>query len=445
VQLILEKKFSEMKKQIIILFSFFIQLFSCNQVFSFIFMSAITQPAIAQSEKFGQVIYTVPPGWKAAKYQNGALISPGDLPPKEYLAIQIMQRMNFSGPIEQALEKAYDETCNLLQVTKMREVTGKNYNALESKTSFKGWEYIRSSGGIQVNNGTPYPDEYGFDLFVIKVNSRYERIAVVKSRNTCNGLSKYYPSDRLKYADAIENFLFSLKFDDWKEPVVTNGTLKGNVFVGVWQGLSMSTGLAKPGAELGAELKLKQLILFSNGQAYFGKNFPVEGLDGINTLVQSENDRRDWGYYSFNSGRGILKLPYGEVPMRVENNKLIITTNKTDHGFLKLNDVDYVKFSGTYAMSEWNGTLPTISFTPDGKFTDNGAIRILYHEYIDCLNPALAPGSGMYDVKNHSVIFNYSDGRKIKIAFTEAGFDKNSADPSSTLVFAFNNDVLKRK
>ena len=64
-------------------------------------------------------------------------------------------------------------------------------------------------------------------------------------------------------------------------------------------------------------------------------------------------------YYSFNSGRGILKLPYGEFPMRVENNMLVITTNKTDHGFIKLNDVDYVKFSGTYAMSEWNGMIPT--------------------------------------------------------------------------------------
>jgi hypothetical protein len=57
----------------------------------------------------------------------------------------------------------------------------------------------------------------------------------------------------------------------------------------------------------------------------------------------------------------------------------------------------------------------------------------------------LAPGSGTYELRNHSIIFQYSDGRKIKIAFTEAGFDKNNADPSSTLLVGFNNDVLKRK
>jgi len=131
--------------------------------------------------------------------------------------------------------------------------------------------------------------------------------------------------------------------------------------------------------------------------------------------------------------------------MRVENDKLVITTNKTDHSFIRLNDVDYVKFSGTYVMQEWNGIIPTVTFTPDGKFIDKGAIRILYHEYVDCLNAALTPGSGRYEVKNHSVIFNYNDGRTIKIAFTEAGFDKNNADPSSKLVFAFNNDVLRRQ
>ena len=152
------------------------------------------------------MIYTVPPGWKLTKYEDGARISPADLPTGEYLAIQVMKPLDFTGNIEQALEKSYDETCAVLQVTKMREVSGGDYTATEAKKSFRGWEYIRCSGGIHVNNGTPYPDEYGLDLFVIKVNSRFERLAVVKSRNTCGGLSRYYPSDRLKYADVLKTF-----------------------------------------------------------------------------------------------------------------------------------------------------------------------------------------------------------------------------------------------
>ena len=403
----------------------------------------IMQPIISQAGKFDHLIYTVPAGWKETKYQNGIqlAISPA---PKELLTIKILQAMNFSGTIEQALEKSYDETCAILQVTKMREVSGANYTAKEPKKSFRGWEYIRCSGGIHVNNGTPYPDEYGLDLFVIKVNSRFERIAIVKSRNTCNGLSRYYPSDRLSYNNIIEEFLFSLQFSDWQQPIVNVATAKGDGIIGAWQGIGMSVGLSKPGAELGAELKVLQLIFFSNGQAYFGKNFPAEGLDELNTWIKAENNRRDWGTYTFSNGKGVLKMPYGDIPLRLDNNKLTVTTNKTDHVYIKQNPVDGTKLNGTYALSEWNGIIPSISFTPDGKFIDKAALRILYHEYVDCLNPALTPGSGTYEIKNHSAIFTYNDGRIIKIAVTGTGFDKNNSSPA-TLTLSFNEDVMKKQ
>ena len=398
---------------------------------------------ISQTEKFGQLNYTVPAEWKLAKYQNGVLITAPQLAAKEFLAIEILQTINFPGTIQQALEAAYDKTCTELQVTKMNEVNGGNYNAIEPKKSFKGWEYIRCSGGVQVNNGTPYPDEYGIDLFLVKINNRYERIAILKSRNTCNGLSRYYPSDRLEFANAIENFLFSIRFDDWQEPSVIQGTIKGTGIIGVWQGISLSVGLSKPGASLGAELTSKQLILFSNGQAYFGKNFPVQGLDELNTWIAAENNRRDWGIYSFSNGKGVLKMPYGDIPLRLDNNKLIVTTNKTDHSFIRFNATDDIKFEGTYVLSEWNGKIPSITFTADGKFTDNGALRILFHEYIECLNPAIKQDSGVYIIKNYSLLFNFSDGRKLKIAFP--GTDLNKNNTQQYIVASFNYDVLQKQ
>lgn len=409
----------------------------------FILSMTAMQSSFSQSEKFGQLIYTPPAGWKLAKYQNSVElgISPA---PKELLLIDLLPALNFSGTMQQAFEISYDETCAILQVTKMNEVSGKNYSAQEARKSFRGWEYIRGSGGIQVNNGTLYPDEYGLELFVIKINNRFERIAIVKSRNTCGGLSRYYPSDRLSLHNTIENFLFSLQFSDWQEPVVKPGTVKGDGVIGVWRGLSMSVGNAKPGTELGAELKGKNLILFSNGQVFFGNNFPIEGLEELNTWIAAENNRRDWGTYTFSNGKGVLKMPYGDIPLRIDNGKLIVTTNKTDHGFIKLNPVDGTKLNGMYTLSEWNGIIPTISFTPDGNFIDKGAVRILYHEYTDCLNEALTPGTGTYEIKNHSMIFNYSDGRKINIAIPGSGFNKTNSTPS-TLILSFNEDELKRQ
>ena len=80
----------------------------------------IMQQSFAQSEKFGRMIYTPPPGWKITKYQNSVEL--GIAPaPKELLLINILPAMNFPGTLEQALEKSYDETCAILQVTKMNE------------------------------------------------------------------------------------------------------------------------------------------------------------------------------------------------------------------------------------------------------------------------------------------------------------------------------------
>jgi len=398
--------------------------------------------------KFGSLDYQIPKGWNVTKYPDGDILIPVDLPKDEVLQIWIQQSMNFSGTMEQALQKSFDETVEQIQATKMNDVNGGNYSKQPAKISFRGWEYIRCSGGIHMGGGN-YPPEYGLDLFVIRVNGRFEKISILKSRKNCS-YSTYYASDRLKYYNDIENFLFSLQFPDWKEPVVKTGIAKGDGITGDWQGISMSVGLAKPGAELGAEYKGKHLILFSNGQAYFGTNFPVEGLDELNTWIKAENNRRDWGTYTFSNGQGVLKLPYADIPLRMENDKLVITTNKTDHGFIKTKFFDGARFNGVYALSskdfsgQETGKTPVISFTADGKFTDNGALNILNHAYVDCINSAKEPGSGTYEVKNYSVVFNYNDGRKIKIAFTGADYDKNDPSPP-TLRMSFNEDPMKRQ
>jgi hypothetical protein len=95
-------------------------------------------------------------------------------------------------------------------------------------------------------------------------------------------------------------------------------------------------------------------------------------------------------------------------------------------------------------MSESYGIHPVITFTADGKFNDNGAIRILNHEGNTCVNPGFKPGSGTYDVKDYTVTFNYTDGRKIKIAYLGTGYDKNNLSPA-TLRMSFNDDPLNRQ
>jgi hypothetical protein len=95
-------------------------------------------------------------------------------------------------------------------------------------------------------------------------------------------------------------------------------------------------------------------------------------------------------------------------------------------------------------MSEAYGKIPAITFTADGRFSDNGAIRVLTHEYNDCINPGILPGSGTYEVKDYTITFNYTDGRKVKIAFLGTEYDIRNQSPA-ILRMSSNEDPMMRR
>ncbi|HRB30356.1 MAG TPA: hypothetical protein PK872_02490 [Ferruginibacter sp.] len=397
--------------------------------------------------KFGLMNYTSPAGWSHQSFPDGVVFKPLDIPPGEYLSIQIMQPLNFSGSMEQALQQSFDEAAAMYNGTKMNYAgSGASYQKTEAKKSFQGWEYIRANGGIRIGTGD-YPPEYGLDMFVTKINNRFERMAILKSRtiNRSCSMSAFYADERQQYKTAIDNFLFSLQFTDGPQPLITQSkSLEGGGIKAVWRGISMNVSTATTSQPIGLGYNVFTPIFLSNGQAYFGPKFYSEGLNDVDTRVLAELYRRDWGTYTFSTGRGVLKMPYGDIPLRMEGNTLIITANHTDHRFYQLPSVDGAKFNGTYTMSEAYGKIPAITFSADGRFSDNGAIRVLYHEYNECINPALAPGSGAYEVKDYTITFSYSDGRKIKIAFLGTEYDINNQSPSM-LRMSNNEDPMTRQ
>lgn len=388
--------------------------------------------------KFGLMNYAPPAGWSEEKFSDGVVFKPLNLPADEHVAIQIMQPLNSSGTLEQALAQSFEETTTMYNGTSMYQSDGK-YSKNAAQKSFNGWEYIRGKGGIQIENGTAYKTEVGLELFVIKINNRFERVAILESRKYCGGVSRYYATDRINYRNSIENLLYSLQFSDFKSSVLKPGTANGTGVIGVWEGTIQSTGAAT-----GVRLEVFSPIFLTNGQVYFGNKFPTEGLDELNTRIPPELYPRNWGTYTFTNGKGILKMPFADIPFRIENDKLIVTKNQRDWPFYKLNSVDGAKFNGTYKMSESYGIIPVITFTVEGQFTDNGVIRVLYHEGTNCINPGFIAGSGTYEVKNYSILFNYTDGRKIKLAFMGTGYDKSNSSPSK-LQMSFDENTLTRQ
>ena len=400
--------------------------------------TAMPASATGTTGKFRLMNYNAPAGWSHQVFEDGVVFKPSDLPANEHLAIQIMEPLNTSGTLEQALAQSFEEATIMYNATSMYQSDGK-YGKNASKKSFNGWEYIRGKGGIKVNDGTQFGTEYGLELFVIKINNRFERVAIFESRPSCPPLySRYYTTDRISYRNGIENLLFSIQFTDFNSSALQPGSVNGSGIIGIWQGTIQSTDVA------GFKLDVYSPIFFTNGQVYFGSKFPLEGLDGVNSRTLAEHNQRNWATYTFSNGRGVLKMPFGDIPFRTEGDKLIVTKNQMDWHFTKLPSVDGARFNGTYVMSESYGKIPSISFTADGRFTDNGTVKVLCHEYVDCVNPATIPGSGRYEVKDYTITFNYTDGRKIKIAFPAAGYDIKNQSPA-TLRMSFNEDPMKRQ
>ena len=396
--------------------------------------NTVSVSANAGNGKFGLMMYNAPAGWSQQVFGDGVVFKPLDLPADEQLAIQIMEPLNASGSLEQALSQSFEEATVMYNGTSMYQAGGK-YAQNAALKSFNGWEYIRGKGGINVRNGT----ELGLELFVVKINNRFERIAILESRKYCGGVSRYYASDRINYRNDIENLLYSLQFSDFNAAVLKSGTTNGGGIIGLWEGTIQSTGAAT-----GVRLEVFSPIFFNNGQVYFGNKFPTEGLDGLNSRIPPELYPRNWGTYTFSNGSGILKMPFAEIPMRLQGNKLIFSKNQMDWPMYKLNSVDGARFNGTYVMSKSYDIIPTITFTADGRFIDNGVVRVLYHEGNTCVNPGFKQGSGTYEVRNHTMLFNYADGRKIKIAFIGTDYDKNNLSPS-TLRMSYNDDPMTRQ
>jgi hypothetical protein len=399
----------------------------------------VNQPGPAV-QHFGHMMYTPLENWKLQQYTNGAILTPNDIPDDEYLELRIMAASPFSGSLQQALAGTWNEALQQLVLTPLATPS---YAIETEKRSYKGWNYIKAGGFVKNDKG----DQYKLYLFVIQLEDRIERVAILSIlKRRPDNSSGYYRTwyENPAYQDKINSFLFSLKFDDRKEPDYANGSLDGNGIVGLYAGLRMNA----PG---GARLQATYAVLFSNGQVYYRDKLPPAGFDGKDTWVEAEWNIRNWGRYDWQNGKGLLKFGYGNIPARISGSDLILTTQNTEHTYIKIPSVDGAVFNGTYAFDgNWSTDShpdrkpPSIIFTADKKFTDNGALKILGHAGDGPFDVTAQPGSGTYDIKNYSILFTYSDGRKLQIAFSGLNYDRKNQSPA-TLTLSFNNDILLKK
>jgi len=273
---------------------------------------------------------------------------------------------------------------------------------------------------------------------LIQVGNRFERVAALT--NYVNMPYQETPLFSPKYYDTFNRFVFSLKFKNHVEPNLPEGSLKGEGIVGVWMGL----GLHFNALQKNLQYEATTAAFYSNGMVFYNSKLQTFLFEGMSPILAREVTPRWWGNWTFDKGSGTMKLIYGEIPIELRGEHLILTTNKTEHKFGKLAPVDGTRLEGTWAFGEYQGKIPRITFTEQGRFKDEGAVKILEHSTYTLYSTGSKPGEGTYEVKNWTLLLHYSDGREFTTAFLGLGAKPMDSQPAE-LVLGYNHDKLKRQ
>jgi hypothetical protein len=379
------------------------------------------------TQTFDNFIYQVPEGWTSKNASTYLEVFPQQAMPEEVFSIILLKGKISNASLQQELANCWNEFAGMLGAQLLTEVSGKNYNPDEISKSFDGWDYITGHGSIRKGN------DYFVHAYIIRVKERIERVIVFAKEIRLDAVrSNIDPSvHHTPYYYIITDFIFNLRFTNLQRPEISKPTWKGTGVLGTWAGIGF----------LGGELKTTFAIFFSNGQVFYGSRFPLFGLYELDTYADKERTQRYWGTYTFQDGKGTVKMPYASFPIRLEGDKLVMAPVNEEHKFIRMPSVDDVRLNGTWMITDENDRPVTITFRSDGTFSDKGALRILDHSIYQYYSIADNGGSGNYLVKDYTIIFNYSDGRQLRVAFPGKQFTPGNNSPKE-LVLSFNDDSL---
>ena len=346
-------------------------------------------------ERFENITFTPPAGWRVQRGTSGVSLTPPRLLPGEVLQITLLAGRPFSGTLASQFAPAWNEVMSIFGATSMRTVNGGLYDLDEPGRSLRGWEYLHGMGGMITDNGRA---RWDVDLYLIRAGDRLERAVVLSSEFRVN-LSTLHADQNPIHERAIRKFIFTLDFANQPSKPVAPATLT-RATSGVWGGTAMSFG----------QYKATFAILFDDGTAFFGPNLPTKGLDGIDPSIEQPRASRYWGTYTMSGGAGEIRVPPGPIPMRVVGTVLEVNPLGTVHRFARIAQPDARQVEGTWCLKDG----ACLQLGPSGRFRDTGAARVVEHSTYDYPESPTG-GDGTYLVKDYTLILRYSTGQEFRI------------------------------
>ena len=384
--------------------------------------SAPNATAARGPQRFDNITFTPPAGWTVRRAGGVIELAPTDAKGQERVQVLLLPGRRTPGPLATELEGGWAEVRSLLGAELMLTVNRVPFDVEQPTRSLGGMEYQRATGGMRRADGT-----YSVELYVFRAGDRAERAAVV-SRDFRDNAVMVTSRSNPRYSRAIREMLFTMAFENEPARVRARPALTAGGIVGVWAGLSMSTG----------RIETNFAIFLDDGTAYFGPKFPVQGLLEIDPVVEQAEQLRAWGTYAMTGDAGVMRMPYGTIPLRRMGTALELTTNRTPHRFVRLAMPDG-PLDGTWCLAGGQ----CLRLTSGGRFEENGAVRAVEHStYAFPSTPA--GGQGRYTLRAHTLVLTYDSGAEVRVGFAGLPSDRRAPSPAE-IRLGFEADMLVRR
>ena len=384
--------------------------------------------AVAQTQTFDAVSFTPPPGWAAAQDRDHVTFTFIDSAARTYVMLAVYN----STPGSSDADKDFSSEWN--------DVVGKSFSAGTAPRSTTGQSRAGlkfREGGAQVRQQNGEPSYVR--LLVFPADRR--RFSVLLIATNEKALEARQP--------AVQSFLDSLRLASPSaaaakpaEPVGGSAAPRpGNGISGVWMGFKTYTGDYEPHP--------RWYTFYDDGQVF--EDIPRTGLAGFNREASKADSgqRSYWGRYTFTNGAGSITKPgvnYPEVLQSEGADKLKVDS----FHFYRCQEVNGLRLQGAWtsmanpnapALDRWPvGQRPVFRFSSDGKFSDEG----VFATFLKSGDPRQdAAGTGVYEVRDFTLILRFSDGRVKQLAIT-AMLGANAAASNDTL-FISRSAFHKRK
>ena len=369
---------------------------------AFASLTARAQDAWRPDTRIGDFQFNMPKGWVRKDTRDGPTLVPTDLAQGSVAYIGLLAKQ----PLKTDLRSWFSATWADWQ----RQFRVVDATAPASGRTDDGFETMRIYSRIS-------SPAFGFSVFVFgaaRVGDQVNSYYFVSNAN------------RYSYLNDLESIERSLRFSNGQAAVVQRSAAADSLASGGPYRLYI--GYRMRGATPFEATHFEYLVLFADGNA--ARMLPFEGLEHFDLAAAVKDSRQYIGRYTASGDRVTIRWgdnttetaqrvgsPAADRPSPGPVGQGGASLKIAGDSYFPVSSSDDLTLDGTYRREGQDLARYGITFTPDGRFDENGMLPLIAYSLTDEKKISQAPGRGTYHIGKNTLTLRYDDGRSVSLSF----------------------------